>query len=146
MKIVDKQEKRAFNERNIAEFRSSGGRIASFGDAPILLLTTTGARSGLRRTTPMMYLADEADADRVFVFASAAGADRNPAWYENLVANPTDLEVEIGEERLGAHPTVLPEPERASVYAEQARRYPGFAEYERKTSRVIPVVALTPTG
>jgi deazaflavin-dependent oxidoreductase (nitroreductase family) len=132
----------SFNERNIDEFRSSGGRIASFGNAPVLLLTTTGSRSGARRTAPMMYLADEENADRVFVFASAAGADRNPAWYGNLVANPTDLEVEIGDQRLRARPTVLEEPQRASVYAEQARRYSGFAEYEQRTERRIPVVAL----
>ena len=139
---MDKQEKHAFNDRNIAEFRASGGRIASFADAPLLLLTTTGSRSGRRRTNPMMYLADEADPDRLFVFASAAGADRNPAWFENLVASPGDLEVEIGEERLGARATVLPESERAAVFAEQARLYPGFAGYQEKTERRIPVVAL----
>lgn len=139
---MDKQERQAFNERNIAEFRASGGRIASFGDAPVLLLTTTGSRSGRRRTSPMMYLADEADPDRVFVFASAAGADRNPAWFDNLVASPGDLEVEIGEEKLGARVTVLPESERAAVYAKQARLYSGFAAYQEKTERPIPVVAL----
>jgi deazaflavin-dependent oxidoreductase (nitroreductase family) len=139
---MDKQEKRAFNERNIAEFRQSGGRIASFGDAPVLLLTTTGSRSGQRRTAPMMYLVDEADPDRVFVFASAAGADSNPAWFDNLAANPAGLEVELGEEKLAARATILPESERAAVFAEQARLYPGFAGYQEKTERRIPVVAL----
>lgn len=139
---MDRQEKQAFNERNIADFRASGGRIASFGDAPVLLLTTTGSRSGRRRTSPMMYLADEADPDRVFVFASAAGADRNPAWFDNLAASPADLEVEIGDRRVGARATVLPESERAAVFAEQARSYPGFAGYQEKTERRIPVVAL----
>jgi hypothetical protein len=74
---VDRQEALTFNENNIAEFRASKGRIASFGDAPLLLLTTTGARSGHRRTSPMMYLAEEHDPNRVYVFASAAGVDQN---------------------------------------------------------------------
>lgn len=139
---MDADERREFNERNIAEFRASGGRIASFGDAPLLLLTTTGRRSGRRRTSPMMYLADADDRNRVFVFASAAGADENPAWFENLKASPTDLEVEIGEERRLASATVLPEAERAPIFAEQARRYPGFAGYQERTARAIPVVAL----
>ena len=68
-----------FNNKNIAEFRSNGGRIASFGDAPVLLLTTTGAKSEQPRTSPMMYLADDHEPNRVYVFASAAGADTNPA-------------------------------------------------------------------
>jgi deazaflavin-dependent oxidoreductase (nitroreductase family) len=85
---TDKERVRAFNAKNIAEFRTSGGRISAFGDAPVLLLTTTGARSGQPRTNPMMYLADENDPDRVYVFASAAGADTNPAWFHNVVAHP----------------------------------------------------------
>jgi len=139
---MNADEVRAFNEKNIAEFRESGGRIASFGDAPLLLLTTTGRRSGKRRTSPMMYMADPDDRNRVFVFASAAGADENPAWFDNMKANPTDVEVEIGEERRLASATVLPELERAPIYAEQSRRYPGFADYQEKTERTIPVVAL----
>ena len=83
---VDTQQKLKFNEDNIAEFRAGGGRIASFGDAPLLLLTTAGAKSGRRRTSPMMYLADEHDSDRVYVFASAAGDDQHPAWFHNVVA------------------------------------------------------------
>jgi deazaflavin-dependent oxidoreductase (nitroreductase family) len=140
---MNKQETLAFNERNIAEFRSSHGKIASFGDAPILLLTSKGARSGERRTNPMMYLADDDDPNRVFVFASYAGADQNPAWYHNLVANPDDLEVELGDGRYPASAEVLPEPERAEIYAMQAGRYPGFAGYQEMTTRAIPVVALT---
>jgi len=86
---VDRQQTLAFNENNIAEFRASNGRIASFGDAPLLLLTTTGARSGQRRTSPMMYLADEHDPNRVYVFASAAGADQNPAGSTTSSPTPT---------------------------------------------------------
>jgi deazaflavin-dependent oxidoreductase (nitroreductase family) len=140
---VDKQQTLTFNEKNIAEFRASDGRIASFGDAPLLLLTTKGARSGQRRTSPMMYLADERDPDRVYVFASYAGADQNPAWFHNVVAHPDDIEVELGDERLRATSEVLPDPHRAEVYATQAGRYPGFAGYQEKTSRAIPVIALT---
>ncbi len=72
-----------FNEKNIAEFRATGGRLSSFGDAPVLLLTTTGAKTGRARTSPMMYLPDDDHPDRVYVFASAAGADTNPAWFQH---------------------------------------------------------------
>jgi len=140
---VDKQEALAFNEKNIAEFRSSHGRIAIFGDAPLLLLTSNGARSGQRRTNPMMYLADDVHPNRVYVFASYAGADENPAWFHNIVADPNNLEVELGDERYQATAEVLPEPLRSEVYAIQAERFPGFAGYQEKTSRLIPVVALT---
>ena len=132
-----------FNERNIEEFRSSGGRLSSFGDAPVLLLTTTGARSGVPRTSPMMYLADDGDPDRVYVFASAAGADTNPAWFGNVVAHPRGLTVEIERETVRADAEVLAEPARTQTYDTQAARYPGFAAYQAKTTRVIPVVALT---
>ncbi len=140
---MDKDRPQTFNEKNIAEFRASNGRIASFGDAPLLLLTTTGARSGQRRTTPTMFLADEHEPNLVYVFASAAGAEQNPAWFHNIVAHPDDVDVEIGVERHRASVDVLPEPRRAEVFASQAGRYPGFAEYQAKTSRAIPVIVLT---
>jgi len=105
---VDTQQRLKFNEDNIAEFRASGGRIASFGNAPLLLLTTAGARSGQRRTSPMMYLADEQHPDRVYVFASAAGDDQHPAWFHNVVAHPADLEVELGDARYQATAEVVP--------------------------------------
>jgi deazaflavin-dependent oxidoreductase (nitroreductase family) len=132
-----------FNASNIAEFRAIGGKIASFGDAPVLLLTTIGAKSGAKRVNPMMYLADARDPDRVYVFASKAGADTNPAWLGNLVAYPQDLTVEIGSETLSANAELLAEPARSATFAVQAARYPGFAGYQAKTKRVIPVVALT---
>jgi deazaflavin-dependent oxidoreductase (nitroreductase family) len=140
---VDKEQVLTFNENNIAEFRASKGRIASFGEAPLLLLTTTGARSGQRRTSPVMYLADEHDPNLVYVFATAAGADENPSWFHNIVAHPDDIDVELGDERYGATAEVVPDPRRAAVYALQASRYPGFAGYQEKTSRSIPVIALT---
>ena len=91
----------------------------------------------------MMYLADEVEPNRVFVFASYAGADENPAWFHNVVAHPDDLEVELGDGRYSASAEVLLEPQRTVVYAIQASRYPGFSGYQEKTSRQIPVVALT---
>lgn len=132
-----------YNTANIAEFRANGGRVSSFGDAPLLLLTTIGAKTGKSRTVPIMYLADEHDPDRVYVFASAAGADEDPAWLRNLAAHPTGLMVEIGDDALSADAEIVPEPTRSEIYAVQASRYPGFAEYEAKTSRRIPVVALS---
>lgn len=143
---MNKQARLEFNRKNIAEFRSAGGRIASFGDAPVLLLTTKGARSGLPRTSPMMYLADERNPGLVYVFASAAGQDANPAWFGNLLASPDDLIVEIGTATASASAEVLKEPLRSQIFAEQAARYPSFASYQARTSRRIPVIALTLTA
>jgi len=92
----------------------------------------------------MMYLADEDDPNRVYVFASYAGSDENPAWFHNVVAHPDEIEVELGDERYSAVAEVLPDPRRGEIYAAQAERYPGFAGNQEKTSRAIPVIALTP--
>lgn len=140
---MDREQILTFNEKNIAEFRSSAGRLSSFGDAPVLLLTTTGAKSGQPRTSPMMYLADDKDPNRVYVFASAAGADTNPAWFHNIVAHPKELSVEIGRDTMTADAEVLPDPLRRQIYDLQASRYPGFTAYQEKTTRPIPVIALT---
>jgi deazaflavin-dependent oxidoreductase (nitroreductase family) len=86
---------------------------------------------------------DEEDRDRAYVFATYAGSDRNPAWFGNLVAHPGDVVVEIGREPARASAEVLPEGQRTSIYAAQASRYSGFAAYQEKTERRIPVVALT---
>jgi deazaflavin-dependent oxidoreductase (nitroreductase family) len=129
-----------WNAKIIAEFRANQGRVGGpFEGAPLLLLTTTGRRSGQLRTSPMMYLAD---GDRWLVFASKAGADTDPDWYLNLLANPK-VTVEVGTDTVDAVATPLRGEERDRYYAEQGRRYPGFAEYQEKTDRVIPVVALT---
>lgn len=128
-----------WNSQIIAEFRANGGAVGGqFAGAPLLLLHTTGARSGAERVNPMMYL--DLDGHR-YVFASKAGADTHPDWYRNLVANP-DVTVEVGSETYAARAEVLDAAQRDAVYAEQAQRYPGFAEYQEKTSRVIPVVEL----
>jgi len=132
-----------FNERNIAEFRANHGRVSGpFEGAPIVVLHTVGARSGKPRTHIMMYLAD---GERYLVFPSNMANDDNPAWYRNLKANP-DVRIEVGDDIIDVHATELHGAERDAKYALQAERYPGFAEYQRKTSRTIPVVALTPTG
>jgi deazaflavin-dependent oxidoreductase (nitroreductase family) len=129
-----------WNQQIIAEFRANGGKVGGqFDGSPILLLTTTGARTGNRHTTPMMYLPD---GDRIFVFASKAGAPTNPDWYHNLVANPA-VTVELGTETFDAFARPTESDERNEIYARQATLYPGFSEYEEKTTRVIPVVELT---
>src|SRR5271156_2319132 len=110
--------------------------------APLVVLHTVGARSGQPRTNITMY---RADGDRYLIFASYAGDDSNPAWYWNLKANP-DTRIEVGDDIVDVHAIELEGAERDEKYALQAQQYPGFADYERKTSRTIPVVALTPTG
>ena len=132
-----------WNTKIINEFRSNGGKVGPpFEGAPLLLLTTTGRRSGTPRTSPVMYLDD--GTGRWLVFASKAGADTDPDWFLNLRADP-EVTVEIGERPdVKARAVVLEGEERDRWYAEQARRYPGFAEYQQKTDRVIPVVALIP--
>ena len=132
-----------FNKKIIEEFRANQGRVGGpFKGAPVLLLHTTGAKSGKDRVHPVMYL----DLDgRRFVFASKAGADTNPDWYHNLVADPR-VTIEVGSDRYEATATPVERADRDRIYAEQARRYPGFAEYQEKTTRVIPVVSITPAS
>lgn len=129
-----------FNARNIAEFRSSGGKLGGpFEGAPVLLLTTTGAKSGQPRTSPMVYLPE---GDRIIVFASNAGKDNHPSWYHNLRANPSAT-VEIGTETHPVTATEITGAEHDRLYDIQAERYPGFAEYRERTERIIPVIELT---
>jgi deazaflavin-dependent oxidoreductase (nitroreductase family) len=128
-----------WNTKIIGEFRANQGKVGGpFEGAPVLLLHTTGARSGQERVNPMMYL--DLDGGR-YVFASKAGADSNPDWFHNLVANPA-VTVEVGTETYGATALPVTGEDRDRIFTEQARRYPGFAEYQSKTSRVIPVVEL----
>ncbi|HWD96658.1 MAG TPA: nitroreductase family deazaflavin-dependent oxidoreductase [Acidimicrobiales bacterium] len=129
----------SWNAKIIDEFRASGGHVAGdFAGAPLLLLHTHGAKTNAERVNPMMYLED---GGRFFVFASKAGADSNPDWYHNLVANP-EVTVELDGDTFAANATVLHDEERTRYYAIQAERMPQFAEYEAKTSRIIPVVEL----
>ncbi len=130
------------NERNrliIEEFRAHEGKVGGqFVGAPLILLTSKGARSGEPRTTPLRYLPDK---DRLIVFAANAGAATNPAWYYNLLAHPT-VTVEIGTEKVEAVATILTGEERERLLALQAKVYPHFATYQAKTRRKIPVIAL----
>ncbi len=131
------------NERNrtiIDEFRSNGGMVGgSFEGRPVLLLSTTGAKTGLRRLNPLMYLAD---GDRWLVFASKGGGPKNPDWYHNLVADPA-VTIEVGTETIAARAEVITGEERDRLYEQQAERYPQFAAYQERTARVIPVIALS---
>ena len=130
-----------FNAKNIAEFRANGGRVGgSFEGAPVLLIHSVGARSGQPRVHPVMYLAD---GDRYLIFASKGGAPTNPSWYHNLMAHP-DATIEVGPDTLEVTAVPLKGKERDDFYEHQSAVYPNFAEYQAKTSRTIPVVALTP--
>ncbi|WP_405992452.1 nitroreductase/quinone reductase family protein [Streptomyces sp. NBC_00986] len=128
-----------FNEPVIDEFRANRGRMTGyFEGARLLLLTTTGARTGTPHTTPVGYLPD---GDRVLVIASAAGSDRHPDWFRNLVAHP-QVTVESGTFTYEARAEVLTGEERDRLFARAVEADPGWAAYQEKTTRVIPVVAL----
>jgi deazaflavin-dependent oxidoreductase (nitroreductase family) len=128
-----------FNQQIIDEFRANEGRVGGmFEGSPLVLLTTTGAKSGRTVTTPVMYLAD---GDRYVIIASNAGADHHPAWYHNLRATP-GATVEAGTEKFQAKAVFIENEERDRLYARMVEQAPGFAEYEAKTTRRIPVVAL----
>jgi len=128
------------NRAVIEEFRANKGQVGGhFENMTLLLLHTTGAKSGEPRLNPVAYLAD---GDRYVIIASKGGAPTHPAWYHNIVAYP-ELTIEVGSEKFQAHAEVVREPERTELYGKVATEYPGFAEYEKKTTRVIPVIVLT---
>ncbi|GAB3452288.1 nitroreductase/quinone reductase family protein [Streptomonospora sediminis] len=128
-----------FNQSIIDEFRANRGRVGGmFEGSRLLLLTTTGARSGERRTVPVGYLPD---GERVLIIASAGGAPQHPAWFHNLLANPR-VGVEDGLFNSEADAVVLEGEERAAMFARAVEADPGWAEYQAKTERTIPVVAL----
>ena len=131
------------NDRNsliIQEFRANGGKVGGpFAGRSLLLLHTVGAKSGQPRINPVACIQD---GDRLVVIASKGGAPSNPDWYYNLLANPL-VSVETGSEEFQARASVAAEPERTRLYAKMVAMMPGFADYERNTRRVIPVVILT---
>jgi deazaflavin-dependent oxidoreductase (nitroreductase family) len=130
-----------FNRKVIEEFRANEGKVGGpFEGAPVLLLTSTGAKSGQQRTTPVVF---QKDGERMVIFASKAGAPENPAWYHNLVANPTAT-VEVGPDTVEVEAIVAEGDERERLFSRQKELMPQFAEYEQKTTRQIPVVALQP--
>lgn len=129
-----------FNQQIIDEFRANRGRVGGyFEGARLLLLTTTGARTGTPHTTPVGYLPD--GGDRILVIASAGGSDRHPDWYRNLVAHP-QVTVESGVFTYEARAVVLTGEERDEVFARAVEADAGWAAYQEKTTRILPVVAL----
>jgi deazaflavin-dependent oxidoreductase (nitroreductase family) len=129
-----------YNRRLIEEFRAHGGKVGGMWEGtPLLLLTTAGARSGERRTTPMAYLPD---GDRLIVWASNGGSPRNPDWYHNLLAHP-QVTVEVGTETFDAIAVVTADAERDRLWARGVAVYPSLAEHQAKTTRQIPVIALS---
>ena len=134
---------RAFGRVNVVLYRRSGGRIfGRVGRAPILLLTTTGRRSGAPRTAPLLYLRD---GRRFAVVASFGGHASHPAWYLNLTANP-DVQVEVARQRFHARARTATAEEHARLWPKLVEMYGPYASYQRRTSRAIPVVLLEPTS
>jgi deazaflavin-dependent oxidoreductase (nitroreductase family) len=128
-----------FNQQVIDEFRANNGRVGGpFEGGRLILLTTTGARSGAPHTNPVGYLPD---GDRILIIASAGGAPADPDWFHNLVANPR-VTVENGTFTYDAEATVLPGDERDRIFVRAAEADPGWSAYQAKTARTIPVVAL----
>ena len=133
------------HERNkaiIKEFRSNGGKVGGpFTGRTLLLLHTTGAKSKAERINPVAYTTD---GDRIVIIASKGGAPTHPDWYHNVVGNP-HVTIEVGTEKFQARAAIATEPERTRLYDQMAAIMPGFAEYQRKTTRRIPVIVLTRT-
>ena len=132
-----------YNAQIIAEFRANAGRVGGHWEGrDLLLLTTTGRKSGERHTTPVAYTPD---GERLLVYGSNNGRPVHPGWYLNLVEDP-EVVLEVGDERFDGTAEVLTGVERDREYAAQSQRVPAFAEYQQNTERVIPVVALRRTS
>ena len=134
----------AMTKTLITDFRANGGHVTGgpFAGRPVLLLTTTGAKSGQSRLAPLVY---SRDGDGYVIVASKGGAPTHPAWYHNLLAHPL-VTVEVGSETVTARARVTEGAERDRLFAERAAASPNFAEYQRLTARVIPVVVLECLG
>jgi deazaflavin-dependent oxidoreductase (nitroreductase family) len=129
-----------WNKAIIEEFRANGGKVGGyFAGVPVLLLHTTGAKSQQQRVNPLVYMTD---GDRFVIAASKRGDPTNPDWYYNLVAHPL-VTVEVGTEQFQARATIAAEPERTRLYDQIAAARPNYAEYQRSTTRIIPVIVLT---
>lgn len=128
-----------WNQKIIEEFRANGGKVSGHFDGwDLLLLQSTGAKSGTVRINPLVYMED---GDRLVIIASKGGAPTHPDWYYNLLANP-EVYVEVGRERIHAFGHVAKEPERSVLYNRMGERYPFFLEYAQKAGRIIPVIIL----
>ena len=129
-----------YNQRVTSEFRANQGKVGGqLANMPVLLLTMTGAKSGRTITKPLVYTTD---GDRIVIIASFAGAPKSPAWYNNLVANPVAT-VEVGSERFQVRAAITAGEERQRLFDRQAEKMPIFADYQKKTTRQIPVLVLT---
>jgi deazaflavin-dependent oxidoreductase (nitroreductase family) len=136
---VDEMNLDEMNRKVIEEFRTTGGKgPAMFEGVPLVLVRHVGAKSGAERIAPLAYFGE---GDRIFIYASKGGADENPAWYHNLVANPKTT-MELGTETFAVVARVLSGAERDEYYAKQSAVQPQFADYQRKTTRIIPVIEL----
>lgn len=127
-----------WNVNVIKEFRENGGVVQEFIDRPLVLLHTTGAKSGAERVNPLMHLRKDG---KIIVFGSRGGEDLNPDWYYNVKADP-NVQVELGDRTVPARAEEITGPERDRLYEEMKTTYPQFADYEAATDRTIPVVAL----
>jgi deazaflavin-dependent oxidoreductase (nitroreductase family) len=133
-----------FNQRVIREFRENAGQVGPpFDGAPVTLMHHLGRKSGTEFISPVMYLADDQDPDTIYVFASNAGQPPNPSWYYNLTTAGEGV-IEVGTQTYTVTVEDVQGAERDRIYAEQAARNPGFADYEKSTTgiRTIPVLAL----
>ena len=129
----------AYNEATAEEFRANGGQTTGdFAGRPLLVLTTTGAKSGLPRVTPLIYTMD---GDRFVVTAADAGSDHHPGWYHNILANP-EVTLEVGPEKFAAMATEPAGEERDRLFAERCAATPRFKEYQDKTTRRIPIIVI----
>ena len=134
-------ERNDYNQKNIAEFRANEGRVGGrFEGKTLLLLHTTGAKTGKERVNPVAYVRD---GEKYVVIASKGGAPTNPDWYYNILAHP-HLTVEVGTKTFDVEAQVAEEPERTRLYNKMVEMLPGFDDYRQKTERVIPVIELTP--
>ena len=132
-------DQKAYNRKLIEDFRASrGANEDPFAGRPLLLLTTTGAKSGQRRITPLMYVPD---GDRLLIIASNMGAPTHPDWYRNLLAHP-EATVEVAADTFEARAVVLEGPDRQKVWDSIVASYPFFTEHQAKITREIPVIAL----
>jgi deazaflavin-dependent oxidoreductase (nitroreductase family) len=130
-----------FNQQVITEFRDSAGKVGGMFDGKaLLLLHHVGAKSGTDRVAPLVYLPD---GDRYVIFASKGGAPEHPGWFHNLKAHP-ETEIEVGTEKIRVVATVVSGDERERLYSTMVEGEPQFGEYQEKTTRQIPVIALTP--
>ncbi len=129
-----------WNQQIIDEFRANAGKVGGrFANNTLLILHTIGAKSGQEHVNPAAYIRD---GDRLVIIASKGGAPTNPGWYYNLLAHPL-VTVEVGTEKFQALAAAAPEPERTRLYAKMVEVMPGFADYQQKTTRIIPVITLT---